>query len=122
MKFDFLLTRNNNIDPNIELPQVGLAEPAAEPLQNAMLILLVVCEDASFLSRKVRVEWEGDSFAGLREKIAEKCAVEADSFDLEYPDADFNEYVDLDADSYKLLKDRTKLKIVQRKRRVNHDR
>ena len=117
-----MLTRNNNIDSNIELPQVGLAEPAAEPLQNAMLTLLVVCEDASFLSRKVRVEWEGDSFAGLREKIAEKCAVEADSFDLEYPDADFNEYVDLDADSYKLLKDRTKLKIVQRKRRVNHDR
>ena len=77
--------------------------------------LLIVCDDNSFLSSKVKVEWEGDALVDLREKIAEKCGVAEDSFELEYPDADFDEYVRLDEDGFKHVRDMIKLEIIERK-------
>ena len=47
--------------------------------------------------------------------IAEKCGVAEDSFELEYPDADFDEYVRLDEDGFKHVRDMIKLKIIERK-------
>ena len=79
------------------------------------LLLLILCDGDSFLSSRVKVEWEGDALVDLREKIAEKSGVAEDSFDLEYPDADFNEYVRLDEDEFKNIRNKMKLKIVERK-------
>ena len=75
--------------------------------------LLIVCDDNSFLSSKVKVEWEDDVLVDLREKIAEKCGIAEDGFDLEYKDADFDEYVRLDADGFKHVRDMMKLKIIE---------
>ena len=76
--------------------------------------LLIFCDDDSFMSSKVKVEWEGDTLVDLREKISEKCRVANHSFDLEYLDADFNEYVRLDEDGFKNIRNMMWLKIVER--------
>ena len=63
----------------------------------------------------VKAGWGGDALVDLREKIAEKCGVAEDSFELEYPDADFDEYVRLDEDGFKHVRDMIKLNIIERK-------
>ena len=84
------------------------------------LLLLVSCEDVSFMPGRVRIDWEGD-LAGLQTEIANKCHIDEGSFVVEYPDADFDEYVDLDEETYEHLQTKMKLKIRQKKQPRRRD-